>query len=303
MDEYALTHSRAFSLHDSFVLVAGVDPLDSNRADFEESYKVKTYRNLPGLLKHERPDVIVVANPTHEHSSTIESVLACYRPRAILCEKPLAIDDENSSQIVDLCIKNSVPVYINYIRRGDSGIQEIRRRIISREFQPPYKGVVWYSKGIIHNGSHFLDLMRFWFGDVQNASIIHPGETFTANDAEPDARFQFCNASVVFCAAQESNFSHYTIELIAANGRLRIEKNGDIGWQPAVNHPTLVGFRQLAQSSDIIQNSMPKYQLMITNELYKALTQQNHALCSGRDGLSIQKCLSELVTSSKSYRV
>ena len=31
--------------------------------------------------------------------------------------------------------------------------------------RPPIKGVCWYSKGLLNNGSHFINLLEFWLGD------------------------------------------------------------------------------------------------------------------------------------------
>src|SRR5664279_298267 len=62
-----LTHARAFARHPGFELLAGVDPDANQRERFERQYHLPT-----------SPDAAIFAQ-----------ILAA-RPKAVLCEKPLA---------------------------------------------------------------------------------------------------------------------------------------------------------------------------------------------------------------------
>jgi predicted dehydrogenase len=295
-EDFVLTHARAFHLHSGFQLIAGVDPVEEKRQAFLESYHAEAYPNVDQLVMAEKPDVIVVANPTKDHYATVQTILSCYKPLVILCEKPLGLTQESSQGTLDICREKSTSLYVNFIRRADSGIQEVKKRIDQQMIKPPYKAVVWYSKGIFHNGLHFIDLLTYWFGKICSFSIIDRGELLSEHDAEPDVRFQFERASALFCAASEKNFSHYTVEVIAANGRLRLEKDGTLHWQDAVEHPTLLGYRQLQSSLEVIPNSMSHYQLNMAEELYKVLTGAENSLCTGEQALETQKWVGELVS-------
>lgn len=294
---YVLTHARAFRQHQGFELIAGVDPNTSVCQEFQKFFDVDTYPTPKEMLTAVRPDVIVISNPTTEHLLTLQTILTCYSPQAILCEKPLSTNLADSKKMVDLCHERGIPLFVNFIRRGDLGIQEVRKRISSNLISPPYKTIVWYSKGLMHNGSHFLDLLTFFFGNPQSSSIVSVGETFGKEDAEPDVRFQFHEASAIFCAAKEENFSHYTVEIIATNGRLRIEKNGEIHWQNAAPHPTLKNHNQLSAKWETIPNTMDLYQARIADEFYGALCGKNHNLCDGNQALATQKSISEIISS------
>jgi len=294
--DYVLSHARAFHIHSGFQLIAGADPIEEKQEIFLKTYKAKVYPNAQELVRVEKPDVIVIANSSEDRFVTIQTILSYCKPLAILCEKPLGIDQEFSQTALDISQEKLVPLYVNFIRRADPGIQEVKRRIAHHIIKPPYKVIVWYSKGILHNGSHFIDLLTYWFGTTLSFSIIDRGEVLSKHDAEPDVRFQFEQASALFCAAREDNFSHYTVEIIAANGRLRLEKDGTIYWQAAVEHPTLPGYRQLQNLPETIPNSMSHYQLNIAGELFKALTGVENSLCTGEQALKTQKLIGELIS-------
>lgn len=300
-DAYVLSHARAFYLHPEFDLVGGADPDAVLRKEFTQCYGAKAYANAEQLLADIKPDVIVVACPTQSHGGVVSTILAHHAPRAILCEKPLAYESATAQAMNEACANRKIPLYVNYIRRADPGVQEIKVRIESAEIAMPFKAVVWYSKGLLHNGSHFADLLAYWFGPIRAGAIIQPGRTLQDLDAEPDFYFLFDQGSAIFCAAREENYSHYTVEIVAANGRLRYEQGGAIAWQPAIPHPQLAGYRQLQAFPVNIESDMNRYQYRVADQLSRALNGKDHALCTGESSLETQHWLENLIKERNAY--
>jgi predicted dehydrogenase len=294
-DYFVLSHARSIQLHPDFQLVGAVDPDPVLRKRLAQSYDVTADSCVAHLLTRAAPDVVVVASPTSTHGAVIYEVLAHCRPLAILCEKPVANDRDTAQAIVDACSDRQVPLYINFIRRGDPGIREIKTWLDSGRIAMPFKAVVWYSKGLLHNGSHFADLLTFWFGPIRGAKKIDPGRSCGKGDAEPDIQFVFDHGSAIFCAAREENYSHYTVEVVAANGRLRYEQGGVIEWQAAGPHLTLVGYQQLQLESEIVGNDMNRYQYQVAEQLSRALRGAAHTLCTGACAVETQAWLEELI--------
>jgi len=280
-DDFVLSHARAFYLHPNFELVGAVDPDSILRDLFSKTYSLPAHPTLEEALGYTKPDVIVVASPTHTHSQIVDKILANYRPRAILCEKPLANDSGAARAIANICLDNQVPLYVNFIRRADPGVREIKARLESGQIVVPFKAIVWYSKGLVHNGSHFADLLSFWFGPILATKIITGGRPWADHDAEPDFQITFGGGSAIFCAAREENFSHYTVEVVAVNGRLRYEQGGAITWQAAVPHATLAGYLQLQPQPETIKDDMNHYQYQVVEQLERALKGAAHTLCTG----------------------
>jgi hypothetical protein len=138
--EFVLSHARALDLHDDFELVGAVDPNPALCDDFERLYGAPAYENLSQMMAQVLPDVVVVASPTPTHEGVLNQVLAHYSPKAFLCEKPLAYEGAAGQRMVEACARARVPIYVNYIRRADPGVQEVKARHIIGPDCPTFQG-------------------------------------------------------------------------------------------------------------------------------------------------------------------
>lgn len=289
------SHARAFTMHPDFELIGGVDPDVERRAAFERAYACPAYAGIGAALAAQAPDVVAIAAPTPYHQAALMEVLEHAHPQAILCEKPLAYDLGTAQAMVDACASKGVALYANYIRRSDPGAIEVGRRIAAGLIEAPLKGVVWYSKGLRHNGSHFLNLLEYWLGPALKTAVIQPGRALQDGDVEPDLDIVFERGRAVFLAAREENFSHYTVELIAANGRLRYENGGTrIEWQPAAKDGRLDGYTRLAEQPEVIPSDMARYQWHVAEQIAAALQGKEAQLCSGAEALASLRSIAGL---------
>lgn len=292
---YVYSHARAFSLHTGFALIAGVDVNPISRQCFEERYHCPAYENVDEALKDHQPDVIVLAVPTLMHGEVLQQVLKHAAPRLILCEKPLSYSFHEAELIVQACAERNILLYVNYMRRSEPGVQEIKRRLDKGEISAPLKGVVWYSKGFLHNGSHFFNLMTYWLGEFVSSKLLTPGRRWGEHDQEPDVQVIFERGSVIFFAAWEEAFSHYTVELLSPSGRLRYENEGErITWEKTASDPSFQGYTVLSDI-EMIESGMKQYQWHVVCELLKALEDQGAHLCSGKDALYTLKTMQQVM--------
>ena len=175
---------------------------------------------------------------------------------------------------------------MNYMRRSEPGALEVKRRIDCGEIQEPMKGIVWYSKGFVHNGSHTFNLLEDWLGDMKDFSLIAPGRSLPSGDAELEVRVLFEKGEVIFMVAKEENFSLNSIELVAKNGRLRYENGGrSIKWTPIECDNALKGYTFLAETSEEIPSEFNRYQHYVVEQLANALSGKPSSLCKGRQAL------------------
>jgi len=285
-DTSVYSHTRAFSQHSSFHLLGGTD-VDSDRCqDMTREYGCPTFASLPELLAETEPQVVAIATPTESHSSTLFEVLKRSRPKAILCEKPLSSDIHEAREMVVACQEAGCHLFVNYIRRADISVQEVRRRILAGEIATPLKGVVWYSKGLFHNGSHFFDLMRFWLGELVAFDIVDKGRNWEG-DPEPDLSLRFSRGRIQFLAAREEDYSHYTAELVSSSGRLQYDLGGwKVIWQPVLESAENAGYMVLDRVEHEIPNRLARIQWHVADELAKVLSgKMHHCLCTGQEAL------------------
>lgn len=295
-NEYILSHASAITSSDDFELVGGVDPLFENREDFSKLYSAPVFESIESALDEIQPDVVIISSPTDYHLENIQDVLNEYQPKVILCEKPLARNTEEGEKILALCQKNNVSLFLNYMRRSDPGVQEIKKRIQSGEFGTFFKGNVWYSKGFVHNGSHMFNLVESWLGNMNSFKIINLGRDYPGYGPEPDVWVQFENGSVVFQSAWEEHYSHYVLELVSDKGRLRFERSGSvIEWQPVTDHPLLPNYKVLSGTNEQISSDMNMYQRNVLNELNKALNGKSSEISDGEDGFKTLKSMESIL--------
>ncbi len=285
--KHVYSHARAFDEHPSFELVAGVDADRERRADFSREYGQPVFEDVDIEMHPTTLDVVAIAVPTESHVSVIRKVLCYCQPRVVLCEKPLSSDLRDARQILDLCEQSGVELYVNYIRRVDMAVREIKMRISRGEFLRPVKGVVWYSKGMFNNGSHFFDLLQFWLGEMDSFQIIGKKRNWH-KDPEPDILVQFSGTPVYFIAAKEENFSHYTVELIFSNGRLRYDLGGQhVVWQPAVPSTIFQSYTMLDETEEKLKTSLSRVQWHVADQLALVLDGKRSVLCTGAEALRI----------------
>ena len=293
-DTHVLSHVRALRRHPMFRLLAAVDLNPDLRQKFSVDTDLPAYNRVADLPAQVRADVVVVASPTATHPDVLDDVLTRMRPRAILCEKPLASVLAESEAMVEACRQAGVPLFVNFIRRADPAVREVQARIEDGRIAGPLKAVVWYSKGMLHNGSHFVDLMTCWLGPIRDGRIIAPGQRVGDNDADADFLLEHERGAALFCAVREECFSHYTVEIVAASGRLRYERGGEILWQGVEADAQIPGYRRLARAAQPIANDMDRYQLYVMTELARALRGDGHSLCFGEEALISQGWLERL---------
>lgn len=291
------SHARAFSLHEKFTLLGGVD-LDKNcRQRFEKRYQCPTYLTIKDALRVHQPDVVVLSLPTLLHGEALLCVLEQSRPKLLLCEKPISYNLEEAALMVEACCNQGVQLYVNYMRRSDPGVIEVKRRFDKGDIKSPIKGVVWYSKGFIHNGSHFINLLEYWLGAFQGSVMLNRGRSLNGIDEEPDVMVSFEKGSVCFLAAWEEAFTHYTIELISPCGRLRYEQEGAlIQWENIHVDPFFQGYTTLSHQKETIESGMECYQWHVVEQLALALGGQDACLCTGSEALQTLKTINQILS-------
>ena len=290
--EVVSSHAKAFATHPDFELVGGVDPDAAACARFTSRYGAWAGSDLVEGLSATKPEAVVIASPTQYHAESVRLALRHAKPRLILCEKPLAYTLEEAEAMVADCRAAGCQLYVNYLRRVEPGVLEIKRRLQDGRIAVPLKGVLWYSKGLLHNGSHFSNLLEFWLGPVESFKIINSGRAWGDEDLEPDVQVKFASGEMSFLAAKEEHFSHHEIQLVAPNGCLRYEQGGaKVLWQAADRDSDFPEYTVLSLPGEKIATEGCRLQWHVTNNVSACLRGKTSSLCTGDDALQTLKSL------------
>lgn len=291
-----MTHASAFHHHAGFDLIAGVDPDAAARRRFEERYKAQSFASVSELYRAQAPHVVSVCVPTEVHPIVFRDVVE-RNPKAILCEKPLAPTVEEAQIMVESAERNGVLLLVNYIRRFQPALASLKRRVESGEFGKFYKGVQWYSRGILNNGSHFVDMLSMLFGEVTHVEVLQSGRTFGAFDCEPDVRVRFGNLEMYFLAARSDCFSLFDLQLLAEGAEIDFNAGGEtIVIRKAVAHPYSAGQRTLEHGKENLATDLARYQWYVAEALYESLQLGTQVISNGRTALTAMRAIEAMMT-------
>lgn len=290
-----LTHARAFARHSGFELLAGVDPDANQRERFERQYHLPAYPDCAALLAAAKPEVMALSVPTSLHAAIFAQILAA-RPQAVLCEKPLAPTLADAQGMVAAAAAAGCALAVNYVRRSDPGVQELKQAIDARQYGEIYKGVAWYSKGLRNNGTHLLDLLRYLLGEADGYALLEQGRKWQHLDPEPDFRIRFGATEVYFLSAREECFSHFRIELLATGGRLVYADGGsDVRARRVCDDPVFSGYRQLDLQNRRFCADMGRYQWHALESLYQHLNSGTALASDGASALATQELVENII--------
>lgn len=293
------SHSKAIFHHKYFKLIGGVDQLKNKRLKFKKKYFLPVFKNVNEALKKLSPNIIIISTPTNTHYEIFLSVIKIYKPEIIIFEKPLTYNLDNANLILKKCREKKISLFVNYFRISETGIIKIKNLLNKFNKPKSLKINAWYSKGLINNGSHLINLFQFLFGKVQAINVINSARMYD-NDIEPDVKIDFKNCSIILRAAEEKNFSLFCFDIISPEFRLFYNDFGNlIELQKISYDKKFSGYRTLSKKK-IILNSTDIYQKKVYDQIHKFNIKKNFNLCSGKDALETHKVI-DIIKKKNNY--
>jgi len=291
-DSRVLTHASGFHYHPRFQLLAGTDPDPVARERFTKKYQQPAFPTLRELYENVTPDVVAIAVPTPLHYSVFQEVLR-YSPRGVILEKPMAKTLAEAKKMVQLAGEAHCALLVNYLRRFEPGVLALKQRITAGECGDIYKGVLWYSKGIANNGSHFIDLLLFLLGAAGEAVILNKGRDLP--DPEPDVQIRFGEVDCYLLAGREECFSVKELELMATRASIKYLLGGaKILIHKTRPHPMFANYTVLEESGVELRTDLEHYQLHVLEALYQHLTSGYPLNSTGVTALSTMAVLDQI---------
>jgi predicted dehydrogenase len=118
-----------------------------------------------------RPDLVHVVTPPTVRRSVIDEVLDG-RPRALLVEKPLALEPDDAYHILDRCRSQEVSLFVNHQLRYFRPLLDLRDRIATGALGTLHTVRATTRCDLLEQGSHLFDLVSFLVGDRQEATEV-----------------------------------------------------------------------------------------------------------------------------------
>ena len=290
-----LSHAHAFSIHPSFSLVGFVDR-DLNKAKKAAVlWGGGAFKNISSAFREtERIDVVCNATPDDMHYQVLKEILQ-YPAKLIFTEKPLTRTVPEAGYIRKLMRKKNVSIAVNYTRRFVPELAALSKEIRSGLYGEYIAGGGYYGKGILHNGSHMIDLLRLFLGSVGKFQTIQREYDFSIKDPSVTGVLDIGKRKFFLQHIKKDLFSIFDMDLIFTRARVKIINSGFlIETQKIERSKTFPGYRSLGDTISI-KTSLDKALVFAVDNIYRHLQYGDILTCSFDDGYNTLKIVSNML--------
>ena len=148
------------------------------------------YGDPEELLRNEKLDFVDIITEVPAHEPLV--LLAAKYGLPVICQKPMASDYATCQRMLQACDNAGVPFYVHENYRWQAPIREVKRIMDEGAIGTPFRGrfqflhaldpFVWENQPLLKSlpkliiadqGSHQLDLARFFFGEFRQIHAQH----------------------------------------------------------------------------------------------------------------------------------
>jgi len=283
-----MTHAHAYKKDPRVNISAFMDINLKKAKKAAEIWGGNAYNNLNEMLRREKIDIISVCVPDEFHEDILMACLK-YKPKAVFCEKPLTLDIKSAEKIVKDYYKAGVLLAVNFTRRWKKSVIKLKKEIEENKYGKVLNISGIYTKGILHNGSHLIDALRYLFGNIKEAMPISARIDWKKKDPTIDAVLKFNNKiSAHILGGDERKYSIFEMDILFEKERICFTEfwNKLIFYKPIADK-RVSGYKKLEQVGlyDVSEQGI----LSAIVNLINAIESKEKLVCSGIDALETQK--------------
>ena len=244
------------------------------------------YRKVSELLNEESPELVSICTPDASHADILRTILPTQSVRGLLVEKPLALDLVEAREMVMLAADRGIVLGVNYSRRYSAGHRRVGELIRSGGLGEIQTVSGYYTKGVLHNGTHWFDLARFLVGEI----VVVQGfvkQKIRSVDPTLDVRLTFdSGASGSLQSCQADAFSIFEMDILGSAGRIRLTESGhQIEHFTVADSPFYSGYSAL-QYKDHWDGELNNTLLHAVQDLADCVAHGGVPRCTGADGIA-----------------
>lgn len=276
-------------------LIAALDPDAGARSLARKIWGVRLPEPL-AALEDEMPqaDIVAICGATSARRAQFFDALR-FRPRLIICEKPLAEDAETAAAMIRMAQARGIAILVNFNRRFDPATRAFGQLMTT----PPISIHARYGKGLLNQGSHMVDLLSWWFGPFLHVRALDD------RGAELDPVISFhgrleSGTSVLVEGIRRASYEVFDIALSFPDRMLQYTEGGSVRRvlepQPSEVYRGL-SFLGPTRSEIGPIGGFAELYIAVRDHLVTGSTLSG---CSGQDALQGQKVLAGIVLSANS---
>ena len=205
--KFPLSHAGAYSANRQTNLTAVCDINRRKMLKAKKKWNTKSgYTDYKEMLDKEKIDILSIASSTPSHLGILKEALRGDL-KAIFLEKPVSENLTEAEKLKKEIKKSGIKVAVNYRHRWNPAMIELKRRFDEGVFGRLQKINAFYTKGMIHIGSHSIHLMNWFFGDPLSVTSLTKLRV-DAPDAVIDACFAMKGGFNFYLQGFDKEFQH-----------------------------------------------------------------------------------------------
>jgi predicted dehydrogenase len=282
--ERILTHAHAFTKHAGFKLIGFFDNDIKKAQKAADIWGCNAFKSIDEAFKFEKVDIVIVAVPDEYHYAVLKEI-SKFSVKVVFAEKPLTKTVVEANEIVQIFKDKNIDVIVNYSRRFVPEFERIKNNIETGIYGEYMTGTGYYGKGIIHNGSHLIDLLRYLIGEIDTIKPISSIQDFYPDDKSISAVFTFENNRPFFLQyADCRKYTIFEIDILFERKRIRIYDSGfKIEEYDIQDNKIFKGYKNVVKTADI-DTSLHNALYNAAENIYKHLIEGQNLKCNIEDG-------------------
>ncbi len=284
-----LTHAHGYKACEGFEIVGFVDRNLDKAEAASARWGGTAFESMEELFETQAVDVVSICLPDELHYATLLA-LAEKPVKLIFLEKPAVTTAEEADVVRTLYGELPIRVQVNYTRRFVPEIRSMREAIRSGNYGALLTGTGYYGKGLLHNGSHMVDLLQFLVGEVGKVAKISEMVDFCDRDPSVSALLTMCcGGDFHLCHIDSRKFHIFEFDLTFENKRVRICELGTIIEEYSVgNNRLFEGYRTLNKDAEVpTQHSKAMYHAIVN--IRNNLDRNEPLVCTLEESLETAK--------------
>jgi predicted dehydrogenase len=295
------SHVGAYkALPDDYELAGACDVSSAARNAFSTKHRnVPLFAEVSALLRETAPDVVSICTSNSAHRTTLDAVLGGCRPRAIWCEKPLAVSLVDGRAMVSACDQAKVPLLVSHVRRWSPLWQKFKAQLDAGKVGAVRSLRVAMPNRLWSIGSHAADVLVWLGGSVVAVKAMPVPALDEAGEPAVNALITFENgvAGILQVTGLRAGLV-VEAEAVGDDGRLTLREDANtVAFEPFAPSARYFGYRELGAGivEKIEVNAAFSPFVAIARELAgHARGTASNLTCSGRAALETQSLLEQL---------
>jgi predicted dehydrogenase len=296
VDPVILTHAHGYKACEGFEIIGFVDQNLGKAEAAAARWGGVAFESIGKLFDTQSVDVVSVCLPDELHYTTLLALAE--KPLAfIFLEKPAVRTLAEADEVRTVYGELPVRVQVNYSRRFVPEIRSVREAIRCGNYGKFLTGTGYYGKGLLHNGSHMVDLLQFLVGEVANFAKISEVKDFYDHDPSVSAMLTMQSGGDFYlCHIDSRSFHIFELDLTFESKRIRIRELGTIIEEYSVgDNRVFEGYRTLNKDTEFSTQYSKAMYHAITN-IRNNLDRNESLVCTLEESLETVKTCSRIMS-------